>query len=167
MQNSTRHAGVPRRRPDGYRERLGPSLWILVAAAVAAPMAALVFSPIDTTLSLGVGLGVGVLLIAAMIAAAPVVEVRDGELRAGRARIGVEYLGEPELHTGEAARQARGAALDPRAWHLIRGGIDGVVVIPLHDPDDPVTAWVISSRTPDRLAAAVRRAQLRQRTPSR
>lgn len=167
MQNSTRHAGVPTRHPDAYRERLGPSLWILVAAAVAAPMAALVFSPIDTTLSLAVGLAVGVLLIVAMIAAAPVVEVREGVLRAGRARIEVEFLGAPEALTGDEARHARGAGLDPRSWHLIRGGIDGVVVVPVRDPDDPTTAWVISSRTPDRLSAAVRRAQLRQRTPSR
>lgn len=167
MQNSTRHAGVRSRRTDGYRERLGPSLWILVAAALAAPMAALVFSPIDTTLALAVGLAVGVLLIVLMLAAAPVIEVVDGELRAGRAHIGVEFLGAPEALTGEDARQARGAGLDPRSWHLIRGGIDGVVVIPVEDADDPTTAWVISSRTPDRLSAAVRRAQLTQRTPYR
>ena len=167
MQNSTRHAGDRSRRPDGYRERLGPSLWILVAAAVAAPMAALVFSPIDTTLALVVGLAVGVLLIALMLGTAPVVRVADGELRAGRAHIGVEFLGSPDVLTGEEARQARGAGLDPRSWHLIRGGIDGVVVIPVRDADDPTTAWVISSRTPDRLSAAVRRAQLTQRTPYR
>ncbi|HKP08905.1 MAG TPA: DUF3093 domain-containing protein [Microbacterium sp.] len=167
MQNSTPHAGARSGRTDGYRERLGPSLWILVAAAVAAPMAALVITPIDTTVALIVGAGVGILLIALMILAAPVVEVRDGELRAGRAHIGVEFLGAAEVHAGEEARHARGAGLDPRSWHLIRGGIDGVVVFPVTDADDPTTAWVISSRTPDRLAAAVRRAQTTRRTPSR
>ncbi|WP_203579478.1 DUF3093 domain-containing protein [Microbacterium hibisci] len=167
MQNSTRHTGARSGRTDGYRERLGPSLWILVAAAVAAPMAALVVTPIDTTVALVVGAGVGILLIALMIAAAPVVAVRDGELRAGRAHIDVDLLGAPEVHVGDDARHARGAGLHPRSWHLIRGGIDGVVVIPVTDEDDPTTAWVISSRTPDRLAAAVRRAQLTRRTPSR
>ncbi len=167
MQNSTPHAGGRSGRTGGYRERLGPSLWILVAAAVAAPMAALVVSPIDTTIALVVGAAVGVLLIALILTAAPVVEVEGGELRAGRAHIGVEHLGAPEVHVGDDARHARGAGLDPRSWHLIRGGIDGVVVIPVIDPDDPTTAWVISSRTPDRLSAAVRRAQLTRRTPSR
>ena len=161
------HAGARSGRTDGYRERLGPSLWILVAAAVAAPMAALVLTPIDTTIALVAGVCVGVVLIALMIAAAPVVEVEDGELRAGRAHIGVEFLGAPEVHVGDDARHARGAGLDPRSWHLIRGGIDGVVVIPVTDEDDPTTAWVISSRTPDRLSAAVRRAQITRSTPSR
>ncbi|MFE5409693.1 DUF3093 domain-containing protein [Microbacterium sp. NPDC056569] len=167
MQNSTPHAGARSGRTDGYRERLGPSLWILVAAAVAAPMAALVVTPIDTTVALVVGAVVGVLLIALLILAAPVIEVRDGELRAGRAHIGVEFLGAGEVHVGEDARHARGAGLDPRSWHLIRGGVDGVAVFPVTDADDPTTAWVISSRTPDRLAAAVRRAQITRRTPCR
>jgi len=167
MQNSQRHAGAPAPSTDVYRERLGPSLWTLVAAAVAAPMAALVVTPIDTTVALIVGGGVGVLLIALLVLSAPVVAVRAGELRAGRAHIGVEFLGAGEVHIGEEARHARGAGLDPRAWHLIRGGIDGVVVFPVIDADDPTTAWVISSRTPDRLAAAVRRAQITRRTPSR
>lgn len=150
-----------------YRERLGPSLWSLVAAAVAAPMAALVFAPLDTTVALVIGAAVGVAVIALMIAGSPVVELHDGVLRAGRAHIPVEVLGDPVVFTGEDARHGRGPGLDPRSWHLIRGGIDGVVVIPVADPDDPTPTWVISSRTPDRLAAAVRRAQARRSTPHR
>ena len=152
---------------DGYRERLGPSLWLLVAAALAAPMAALVLTPVDTTLALLIGGAVGLATVGLLVAAAPVVMVRDGELRAGRAHVDVGYLGMPQVHVGDEARHARGAGLDPRSWHLIRGGIDGLVVIPLTDADDPTTAWVISSRTPDRLAAAVRRAQVTRSTPSR
>jgi hypothetical protein len=150
-----------------YRERLGPSLWILVSAAVAGPMAALVFSPIDTTLALLIGAVVAVAVVAVLVAGSPVVSVKDGELRAGRARIDVALLGEPTALTGEEARTARGPGLDPRAWHVIRGGIDAVVVVPVTDPDDPTPAWVVSTRTPDRLVAAVRRAQLRRRTPRR
>lgn len=131
-------------------------------------MAALVFVPIGATIALLIGVGVGLAVVALLVAGSPVVEVRDGELRAGRAHIDVGFLGVPEVHTGDRARHARGAGLDPRGWHLIRGGIDGLVVVPVTDPDDPTPAWVISSRTPDRLAAAVRRAQaLRRRTPSR
>jgi hypothetical protein len=131
-------------------------------------MAALVFTPVDTTLALIVGGLVGVAVIALLMAGSPVIEVRDGELRAGRAHIPVEFLGAPRVHVADDARHARGAGLDPRAWHLIRGGIHGIVTIPVDDPADPTSAWVLSSRTPDRLAAAVRRAQaLRPRTPSR
>lgn len=141
-----------------YRERLSPSLWTLGSAAVVGPMAALVFAPLDTTLALAVGALVGVAFVGVLIAGSPVVEVRAGELRAGRAHIGVEHLGEPVALVGEDARQARGPGLRSRAWHVIRGGIDGIVVVPVTDSDDPTPEWVVSSRTPDRLAAALMRA---------
>ncbi|WP_214466999.1 DUF3093 domain-containing protein [Microbacterium flavescens] len=150
-----------------YRERLGPSLWVLVSAAVAGPMAALVFAPIDTTVALVIGAIVGVAVVALLIAGAPVVRIHDGVLRAGRAHIPVDLLGDPVVYLDEEARHQRGAGLDPRSWHVIRGGIDGLVVVPVSDPQDPTPVWVVSSRTPDRLAAAVRRAQLKRSTPSR
>jgi len=150
---------------ETFRERLSPSLWVLVSAAVVAPMAALVLAPIDTTAALFVGGLLGVLFVALLIVGSPVVDVRDGMLRAGRARIPVDLLGPPVPLGGDAARAARGPELNPRAWHVIRGGIDGIVVVPVEDPDDPTPAWVISSRTPDRLTAAIRRAQAKRSTP--
>lgn len=155
------------RETSDYRERLSPSLWTLVAAALCGPMAALAFTPIDTTLALVAGAVVGIGVVAALVAAAPVVEVAGGELRAGVAHIDVALLGDPVATTGEDARQARGPGLDRRAWMLLRGGIPGVVTVAVDDADDPVPAWVISTRTPDRLAAAIRRAQVRLRTPRR
>ncbi len=150
---------VDRAAPPVYRERLSPSLWLLVSAAVCAPMAAVVFSPIDTTLALVVGLVVGVALVGALILSAPVISVTDGMLRVGRARIPVADLGEPEILTGEPARNARGVELGRDDWHLLRGGIDGIVRVPVSDDDDPTARWVFSSRTPDRVAAMITRAQ--------
>jgi hypothetical protein len=155
------------RDANTYRERLSPSLWALVAAAVCGPMAALVLAPIDETAALIAGAVVGIGVVAALIALSPTVEIRDGILHAGAAHIDAAFLGEPVAVTGEDARQARGARLDGRSWMLLRGGIDGVVTVPVTDPDDPTPAWVISTRTPDRLAAAIRRAQVRPRTPRR
>ncbi len=73
-----------------YRERLSPSLWTVIGAAVAAPMAALVFAPIDTTLALVAGvLGgafrmmgffrwpIAVPYLAEQMAAAPTEEMRS------------------------------------------------------------------------------------------
>jgi len=150
-----------------YRERLSPSLWVIVSAAVAAPMAALVVAPIDTTVALVAGAVVGVAILALLIAGSPVVQVRDGILTAGRAHIDVGYTGEVTVLTGEDARHARGPGLHPRSWHVIRGGIDGIVIVEITDLDDPAPSWVLSTRTPDRLAAALRRAQATRRTPSR
>jgi hypothetical protein len=142
-----------------YRERLAPSLWLLVTVAVAGPMVSLVFVPVGSTVALILGAAVSALLVFAFIAATPIVSVEGTTLRAGRAHIDAQFLGEPVALSGEEARQARGPGLPARGWHLIRGGIDGIVVVPNLDQDDPVDAWTISTRTPDRLAAAIRATQ--------
>lgn len=142
-----------------YHERLAPSLWLLVTIALAGPMVSLIFVPVGSTFALLLGGAVSALLVVAAIALAPVVSVQDDVLRAGPAHIDVRYLGEPMALTGEDARSARGPELPARGWHLIRGGIDGVVVVPNTDEADPVVAWTISTRTPDRLAAAIRAAR--------
>ncbi len=142
-----------------YRERLSPSLWLLVTVAVAGPMVSLIFIPVGSTFALVVGALVSAVLVVALMTLAPVVAVEGSVLRAGRAHIDVRHLGEPVALDGDEARHARGPALPARGWHLIRGGIDGIVVVPDVDPDDPVDTWTISSRTPDRLAAAIRAAR--------
>ena len=142
-----------------YRERLSPSLWLLVTAAVVAPMVALTFTPLGSLPALFIGIGTAVALIAALIVTSPSVRVDATTLRAGRAHIDARWLGDVVALTGEAAREARGPAIAARGWHLIRGGIDGLVIVQNTDPDDPVTSWTISTRTPDRLAAAVQGAR--------
>lgn len=153
MQNTATDA-----RPR-YRERLAPSLWLLVTVALAGPMVSLIFVPVGSTVALIAGAAVSAVLVTSFIAAAPVVSVEGTTVRVGRAHIDARFLGEPVALTGEDARQARGPGLPARGWHLIRGGIDGIVVVPDIDQDDPVEAWTISSRTPDRLAAAIRAAR--------
>lgn len=165
MQNTAGSIRPVRRDATVYRESLSPSLWAMISAAVVAPMAALVLTPIDTTIALIVGALVGVAFIALLVASSPVVQIRDGVFTAGRAKIDVAFLGDSQALEGEEARAARGAGLHPRAWHTIRGGIEGVVMVNITDPDDPTPYWVVSSRTPDRLVAALRRAQAMQRTP--
>ena len=152
--SDTTAANVP-----GYRERVSPSLWFFAAALVCAPMVSLTLLPGGTAIALIVGVIVAVLIIVALVFSAPIVTVEKGHLRAGRARIDVSLLGEPRYYVGDDARHARGPGLSARAWHLIRAGVDGIVVIPIQDQDDPVTEWVISTRTPDRLIAAIHRAQ--------
>ncbi|MBF4560884.1 DUF3093 domain-containing protein [Microbacterium sp. VKM Ac-2870] len=144
-----------------YRERLSPSLWTLLSAAVLAPMVALVFVPLDPTIALATGVAVAAALIALLVFSSPVVEVRDGELRVGRAHIPVDELGDAEPLWAEDARAARGPGLSRTSWHMLRGGIDPVVRVAITDPGDPVTDWVFATRTPDRVIAAIRRAQSR------
>lgn len=143
------------RRPPLYRERLAPSLWLLVSAAVVGPMAALTLIPVNGNIALAGGVAVSVLVVSIAILASPVIEVRGEMLHAGNARIHTSFVGEARALVAEDAREARGAKLNARAWHLFRGGIDGVVTVEITDPDDPTPLWVMSSRTPDRLAFAI------------
>ncbi|MGN7859465.1 DUF3093 domain-containing protein [Microbacterium sp. 22303] len=154
MQNAARDAGTAP-TATRYHERLAPSLWLFLAAALGGPMLALVFVPAGSGVALIIGIAATVAIIVLMIAGSPRVAVEKHVLRAGRAWIDASWLGEPEVRTGEDARQARGPGLPARGWHLIRGGIDGVVIVPNTDPADPAPSWTISSRTPDRLAAAI------------
>ena len=154
MQNAARDAGTAP-TATRYRERLAPSLWLFLAAALGGPMLTLVFVPAGSGVALIIGIAATVAIIVLMIAGSPRVAVEKHVLRAGRAWIDASWLGEPEVRTGEDARQARGPGLPARGWHLIRGGIDGVVIVPNTDPADPAPSWTISSRTPDRLAAAI------------
>lgn len=142
-----------------YRERLAPGLGLLITVALAGPMVSLIFVPVGSTVALILGAAVSALLVLGLIAATPVVSVEGSVLRAGRAHIDVRFLGEPRPLRGDEARHARGPGLPARGWHLIRGGVDGVVVVPNTDVDDPVESWTISSRTPDRLVAAITAAQ--------
>ncbi|MFB7842573.1 DUF3093 domain-containing protein [Microbacterium sp. NPDC056052] len=165
MQNAAREAGAPSAAVR-YRERLAPSLWLFLAAALGGPMLTLVFVPAGSGIALVIGVVATLAIIALMIAGSPSVAVEQDVLRAGRAWIDASWLGEPEIRTGEEARQARGPGLPARGWHLIRGGIDGVVVVPNTDPADPAPSWTISSRTPDRLAAAIDAARASANPPA-
>ena len=144
---------------QNYKERLTPSLWAFAGATVLAPMGALVLAPFDGVIGLIAGTALALVVILAMALWSAKITVTGTELRAGRAQIDAKWLGEPEQLTGDAARAARGVELDFRSWHVVRSGIDGAVKVPITDPDDPTPYWIISTRTPDRLAAAIERAR--------
>lgn len=155
MQNSASSMSTSRT----YRERLTPSLWLIVAAMIVAPMSALVFMRDNGSIALIAGGVVAIAVVALMLFTSKVVEVSGGELRIGKAHIPVEFLGEPVVTTGYEARLARGQNLKAHSFTTIRGGIDGIVTVAVVDPADSTPAWVVSSRTPDRLAAAIGVAQ--------
>lgn len=140
--------------PD-YRERLWPTPWIYISSLLLVPASILVLAPV----SLPAGIVTGVVLYLAVVGSlsltAPVIEVVDGRLRAGRAQIPLEQTGAAYGADGDAARIERGTGLDVRAFLVIRGWVHGVTRIPVTDPADPTPYWLVSSRRPDELAAAI------------
>ncbi|MFD1722911.1 DUF3093 domain-containing protein [Amnibacterium endophyticum] len=146
-----------------FRERLVPGVGTALALILLAPAVALVVLPL--------GFPAAAPLVAAVVVTAaaeallfgltPVIEVRDGELRVGAARIPVGQTGEVESLRGPEARHARGPGLDARAYTVFRPSIDPVLKIEITDPDDPVPYWLISTRRPDELAGALAAARTR------
>ncbi|PPF38088.1 DUF3093 domain-containing protein [Rathayibacter sp. AY1A2] len=149
-----------------YRERLWPAPWLFVATALVIPASILVFAPID----LAVGVIVAVVLYAgcvlSLLALSPVIEVAEGELRAGRAHIPLDLVGEPSSYSGDQAFAERGTRLDARAYLVIRGWVKEVVRVPIEDPADPTPYWLVSTRRPDDIVAAIRGSRRRSGPPS-
>ena len=146
--------------PPAYAERLLPPWWLWVfVASLALGVVTVVLPLVPPPLAL---LLLPVLTaggFAAVYAWSGRVAVSDGELRAGRAHIPVTLLGCAEPLDGERARRRLGAELDARAYHFVRGWIRTGLAVPVLDPEDSTPYWYVSTRHPDRLAAAIEAAR--------
>lgn len=140
---------------ESYRERLWPAPWIALVAALAIPASLLTFAPVSVVAGAVVGVVLAGGVIAAAVVSAPLIEVGDGMLRAGTARIPLAVIAGTSVARRDAARAARGPQLDARAHLVLRPDIDPVLRIDLADPDDPTPYWVVSTRRPEELAAAI------------
>jgi hypothetical protein len=83
------------------------------------------------------------------------VRIAGGELRVDDAHIPLELLITAEPLDAAAKRDALGLDLHPYAFVVHRPWIRGAVRIDLDDPADPTPYWVISSRRPAALVAAL------------
>jgi hypothetical protein len=84
------------------------------------------------------------------------IRVDRGQLTAGRARIGAEHLGEALPLDADATRRLAGPEADARAFLLLRPYLKRAVRVEITDPADPAPYWLLCTRRPDELAAAVR-----------
>ena len=140
-----------------YAERLTVPLrwWVqgtmLVASLWLATVVAL--PPAAAWLVAGTALGLLVALLLGYGAAR--IEVADGALRAGRARIGLDHLGAATALDADASRRLAGVDADARAYLLLRPYLKRAVRVDITDPTDPAPYWLLSTRRPDELAAAL------------
>jgi hypothetical protein len=144
-----------RERPDSFRERLWPASWVFLSTALVIPASLLVFLPISPEAGVIVAVVLYAAIVVALLATTPVIEVTDGMLRVGRARIERTFVGAVTAHTGADAVAERGTRLDARAWLMLRGWIPGVVRIEITDDADPTPYWLVSTRRPEELAEAL------------
>jgi hypothetical protein len=83
------------------------------------------------------------------------IEVRDGWLHAGKARIHTSFLGTIDPLSADEAWQVAGPKADARAYLLLRPYIRRAVKVQINDPADRTPYWLLASRHPDALAAAL------------
>ncbi|GDY77691.1 hypothetical protein SAV31267_071760 [Streptomyces avermitilis] len=121
---------------------------------------ALILLPFGTLPLLG-GL-VGGTAVAAVVASSYGsirIRVVGDSLIAGEAKIPVAALGEAEIMDQEEARAWRTYKANPRAFMLLRSYIPTALRVEVTDPQDPTPYLYLSTREPERLAAALKAAR--------
>jgi hypothetical protein len=83
------------------------------------------------------------------------VAVEEGELRVDDARLPVRHVAGVTVLGAEEKRLLLGTAAHPYAFVVARPWVKGAVQVHLDDPADPTPYWVVSSRRPTTLAAAL------------
>lgn len=128
---------------------------MFIGLLILLPAVMLVMTPLNQDLAIPVAVILYVGIAASLLLAAPVVAVADGELVAGNARIPVTQLGAVEVLNSEELREAIGPKADARAYLMVRGYIHSGIRVMVSDPIDPAPYWVVTSRKPETLRAAI------------
>ncbi|WP_367130445.1 MULTISPECIES: DUF3093 domain-containing protein [Streptomyces] len=141
---------------QAYEERLtAPRSWWFIVVLTGVAMA-LILLPLGTVPMLAGLVGGGALAATAVSSYGSVrIRVVGGALLAGDARIPVEALGTPQVLDAEEARAWRTYKADTRAFMLLRGYVPTALRIEVTDPSDPTPYVYLSTRSPERLAAAL------------
>ena len=145
-----------------YRERLWvPWWWWPIAFAFAALLAAefnmsIIEVPPWIPYAVLCLAAAGVLVWLSRFEVRVVGDGPNAELWAGPAHLPASVISRSAEVPKSAKSAAMGRQLDPAAYVLHRGWVGPMVLTVLDDPDDPTPYWLVSSRHPDRLLAALR-----------
>ncbi|GAA1871719.1 DUF3093 domain-containing protein [Myceligenerans crystallogenes] len=140
-----------------FRERLlpGPGGWLgTVGLGV---IGGLVLWPLSPPLGTATGVLLCALAVFALATTSPVVQVSAGVLSAGRANIPLSALGTAAALDADEMRWELGPGLDARAYVCLRAWARTGVRIAVVDDGDPVPYWLVSTRDPHALVAALAR----------
>jgi hypothetical protein len=148
-----------------YRERLSAPWWAWPAAVAAAAFAATELALGAPALRHPLTYAVAVVLALAGVWALSRIKISvDSEyLHVDDAHLPRSVIGEVTVIDAAGRRDLLGPDADPLAFLITRPWIPGGVRVDLVDPNDPTPYWFISSRHPERLAAALRASD---RTPT-
>ncbi|GGV27790.1 MULTISPECIES: DUF3093 domain-containing protein [Streptomycetaceae] len=146
-----------------YDERLtAPRSWWLLPVALGLTLALILLRVGGVAALIGLVIGIAAGAAAVNSYGSARIRVVQGSLVAGQARIPVEALGEAHPLTPVEAVAWRGVKADPRAFMLLRSYVPTALRVEVTDPADPTPYLYLSTRSPERLAAAL--AEARRRT---
>ncbi|WP_369052354.1 DUF3093 domain-containing protein [Kineococcus terrestris] len=139
-----------------WDERWWPAPGSWASSLVVVAGAALVPLPIWGTAAALAGAVLGALVSAAvLLSLATRTRLEDGAFHVGRARLPLEVVSGVDPVLPAQRRAALGTQLDARAHLAIRSWVPGAVRVHLDDPRDPAPYWMVSTRRPRELAAAL------------
>lgn len=135
-----------------FQERLRvPWLWWLIALGLIASLALAVFAYVDLWIAVTLVVVASLALVTGLLSYTLRICVADGTLTVGRNTLQGRYIADAVVDE----LQLRGPD-DERCHLVLRPYVQQKVRIILDDPADPHPAWIVSTRRPDELAAAVR-----------
>lgn len=143
-----------------YREQLHvPFSWWLLALVNVAILGTTAWAGFDVYVAIGAYavLGGGTAAWLLIWGDLTSIEVTGGELRAGRATLPLSQAGDVTALDPAQTRALRGPRADPRAFLLVRSFLPGSVYIEVTGRPDGPPYWLLSTRHPAELAAAIRR----------
>jgi hypothetical protein len=85
------------------------------------------------------------------------VEVSDGALRAGKATLPLDNVGEVVALDAKQTALLRGPRANPAARLLLRPYLPRAVYIEVIEPAGPIPYWLIATRRPEELATVIER----------
>ena len=149
-----------------YSERLGvPASWWLLVVACAALL--------GTTLWAGLSVATAIVIYAVLEGAcvvlllgwgAATIRVTSSELVAGSRRLPLARIAEVAAMDAAQTRALRGPRADPAAYLLVRPYLPQAVYVRVAGSPPEPPYWLIATRKPAELAAAIERARPGRRT---
>jgi Protein of unknown function (DUF3093) len=144
-----------------YRERLfAPPLWWVVGMLTMLTFGAIVWTGFDLLVTLAVFAALIILTAAFLVNwGRATIAVADGELRVGKDRLPLADVGQVRPLDEAHARALRGPRADPRAYVLIRPYLRLAVYVEVARPAADTPYWLLATRRPAELAAAIESAR--------
>jgi hypothetical protein len=144
---------------SAYRERLSvPAVWWLVSICCVAFGELEIIGGLKFRWDLAVAVGailLGFFVVPLIVLGHALVEIRDGELRAGGKALPLNHVRNVTALDVAGTRRALGPAADPGAHVVLRGWVKTAVLVRVRGTG-PTPYWLVSTRQPDALAAALR-----------